>query len=277
MPTLNLVGCGRVGKTLAHLWHQHQTLQIQDVLTTTSESAQAAVAFIGAGRAVSTLTQMRPADLWLIAVPDRQIAACAADMAQHLAHMAPATVFHGSGALGSAVLAPLREHRWQTASAHCILSFAAPATAVQQFAGTPCSIEGDEPAAEQLATLFTAIGAQCFAVAAEKKVLYHAAAVFGTNFLPVLQALAEELWRDSGVPPALLPQLRATLLRNAVDNVLALGPAAALTGPAARGDSALVETQGLAVQQWDAVAGDSYRALSVLARRLAQEGKLRHD
>ena len=105
--------------------------------------------------------------------------------------------------------------------------------------------------------------------------LYHAAAVFGTNFLPVLQALAEELWRDSGVPPALLPQLRATLLRNAVDNVLALGPAAALTGPAARGDSALVEAQGLAVQQWDAVAGDSYRALSELARRLAQEGKLR--
>lgn len=275
MHTLNLVGCGRVGKTLGHLWHQHQTLQIQDVLTTSSESAQAAVAFIGAGRAVEALAQMRPADLWLIAVPDRQIASCAAEMALHLAHLAPATAFHGSGALGSAVLAPLREQRWQTASAHCILSFAAPATAVQQFAGTPCGIEGDAPAAELLATLFTAISAQCFAVAAEKKVLYHAAAVFGTNFLPVLQALAEELWRDSGVPPALLPQLRATLLRNAVDNVLALGPAAALTGPAARGDSALVEAQGLAVQQWDAVAGDSYRALSELARRLAQEGKLR--
>lgn len=275
MPTLNLVGCGRVGKTLGYLWQQHQTLQIQDVLTTSAESAKAAVAFIGAGRAVESLAQMRPADLWLIAVPDRQIASCAADMARHLAHMAPAIAFHGSGALGSAVLAPLREHRWQTASAHCILSFASAASAVQQFAGTPCGIEGDAAATEQLAPLFTAIGAQCFAVAAEKKVLYHAAAVFGTNFLPVLQALAEELWRDSGVPPALLPQLRATLLRNAVDNVLALGPAGALTGPAARGDSALVDAQGRAVQQWDAVAGDSYRALSELARRLAQEGKLR--
>lgn len=277
MPTLNLVGCGRVGKTLAYLWHQHQTLQIQDVLTTSAESAQAAVAFIGAGRAVSTLAQMRAADLWLLAVPDRQIAACAADMAQHLAHMAPATVFHGSGALGSAVLAPLKEYGWQIASAHCILSFASAASAVQQFAGTPCGLEGDVAATDRLQPLYAAIGAQCFSVAADKKLLYHAAAVFGTNFLPVLQALAEELWRDSGVPAALLPQLRATLLRNAVDNVLALGPAAALTGPAARGDSALVEAQGRAVHQWDAAAGDSYRALSVLARRLAQEGKLRHD
>lgn len=277
MKTLNLIGCGRVGRTLGRLWQQHQTLQIQDVLTTSPESAQAAVDFMGAGHAVASLAQMRPADFWLIAVPDRQILESASVMAQTLAGMPPAMAFHASGALGSAVLAPLRERGWHVASAHCILSFATPAAAVQQFAGTPCGLEGDAAALHELRSVFTAIGAECFAVAADKKVLYHAAAVFGTNFLPVLQALAEDLWRDSGVPPELLPRLRASLLRNAVDNVLALGPADALTGPAARGDTALVQRQGQAVSDWDPTAGEAYRALSELARRLAREGKLRPD
>lgn len=277
MRTLNLVGCGRVGKTLGRLWQQHQTLQIQDVLTTSAESAQAAVDFMGAGRGVESLAQMRPANFWLIVVPDRQIQESARAMAQALAGKPPAMVFHASGALGAAVLAPLRERGWRVASAHCILSFATPAAAVQQFAGTPCGLEGDAAALNELRPVFTAIGAECFAVEADKKVLYHAAAVFGTNFLPVLQALAEDLWRDSGVPPELLPRLRASLLRNAVDNVLALGPADALTGPAARGDTALVQRQGQAVSDWDPTAGEAYRALSELARRLVREGKLRPD
>ncbi|PHM18944.1 MAG: hypothetical protein CK604_15215 [Curvibacter sp. PD_MW3] len=277
MKTLNLIGCGRVGRTLGRLWHTQGVLQVQDVLTTSAASAQAAVDFIGAGRAVNDLSAMRLADLWLIAVPDRQIHESARAMAQTLASRPPAMAFHASGALGSAVLAPLRERGWHVASAHCILSFATPATAVQQFAGTPCGLEGDAAALHELRPVFAAIGAECFDVAADKKVLYHAAAVFDTNFLPVLQALAEDLWRDSGVPPELLPRLRASLLRNAVDNVLALGPAGALTGPAARGDTALVQRQEQAVSAWDPTAGEAYRALSQLALRLAREGKLRQD
>jgi predicted short-subunit dehydrogenase-like oxidoreductase (DUF2520 family) len=270
MLTLNLVGCGRVGKTLAHLWHAHQTLRIQDVLTTSLESATEATRFIGAGHAVQKLSQMQAADLWMVAVPDRQIAASAAEMAQALADLAPATAFHCSGALDASTLSHLHERGWQVASAHCILSFASPAVAVQQFAGTPCGIEGEAIAAARLQPVFSAIGARCFALEADKKVLYHAAAVFATNFLPVLQSVAEDLWRDSGVPPELLPQLRSTLLRNAVDNLLALGPAGALTGPAARGDTDLVSRQAQAVADWNATAGNAYRALSELASRLAR-------
>lgn len=272
LPTLNLIGAGRVGRTLARLWHTQGVLQVQDVLTTSAASAQAAVDFIGAGRAVTDLAAMQPADLWLLAVPDRQIAASAQALAAVVAstQSAPALAFHASGALSSTELQALHNLGWQTASAHCILSFASPATAVQQLAGTPCGLEGDAAALAQLQPLLSAIGARCFTVAADKKVLYHAAAVFATNFLPVLQAQAESLWRDSGVPPELLPHLRQTLLRNAVDNVLAFGPAGALTGPAARGDTALVQRQGQAVAQWDATAGAAYQALSELAQRLAR-------
>jgi len=58
-------------------------------------------------------------------------------------------------------------------------------------------------------------------------------------------------------------------LRNAVGNIITLGPQAALTGPAARGDTAAIALQGAAVTAWDAPTGAAYAALSALALRLA--------
>jgi predicted short-subunit dehydrogenase-like oxidoreductase (DUF2520 family) len=271
LKTLNLVGAGRVGQTLARLWQQQATFAIQDVLTTTPASAQAACAAIGAGRPVADVRAMRPADVWMLAVPDAQLPQAAQTLAAALAE--PALAFHCSGALGSAQLAPLAVLGWQTASAHCILSFASVEAAVAQFPGTACALEGQSQACGLLHPVFTAIGARCFGVASKHKLLYHAAAVFATNFLPVLQSVAEDAWRAAGVPAELIPDLRAKLLAHAVHNITTLGPAAALTGPAARGDTVAIARQALAVQAWDAEAGAAYDALSTLALRLAAQSR----
>jgi len=272
-PTVNLVGAGRVAQTLARLWHTHNTLAIQDVLTTSLPSAQAACTVIGAGNPVPQMQAMRSADVWMLAVPDAQLAACAQALAatQGSAQTSPAPlVFHCSGAQGSTTLAPLAALGWQVASAHCILSFASVAAALEQFPGTPCALEGDAAACAVLRPAFSAIGARCFDVASGDKLLYHAAAVFATNFLPVLQSTAEDLWRSTGMPADLIPGLRTALLRNAVANITTLGPQAALTGPAARGDTAAIARQAAAVTAWDAPTGAAYAALSALALRLAQ-------
>ena len=267
--TLNLIGCGRVGQTLARLWTQQRTLALHDVCTTRLDRAQAAVALVGAGHAVDVLATMRPAPLWMLAVPDAQLPSVAQALAQEQRHAPPALVFHCSGALDTQVLEPLRAIGWQVASAHCILSFASVPAAVQQFPGTPCALEGDAAAVATLRPLFSAIGAQCFDVASADKLRYHAAAVFATNFLPVLQTVAEDLWLSSGVPRALIAGLRASLLRNAVDNITRLGPQAALTGPAARGDTAAITRQAQALHTYDPQVGAAYEALSALALRIA--------
>jgi predicted short-subunit dehydrogenase-like oxidoreductase (DUF2520 family) len=269
MKTLNLVGCGRVGQTLARRWHLQNTFVIQDVLTTSMDSAHTACVFIGAGHAVADLQSMRPADLWMIATPDALVAQAAANLARHASTWAPAIAFHCSGALGAAQLTPLTAWGWPTASAHCILSFASAAAAVEQFPGTPCALEGDPVARELLNAAFTAIGARCFDVVSEQKLLYHAAAVFATNFLPVLQAVAEDAWRSTGVPDELIAHLRVSLLNNAVANITRLGPKGALTGPAARGDHAAIARQAQVVSAWDKEAGAAYEALSALALRMS--------
>lgn len=295
LATLNLVGAGRVGQTLARLWHTQGTFAIQDVRTTSEASAQAACHFIGAGTPVAPQHAMRAAEVWMLAVPDAQVAAAAQALANAVteskplarsgnAPLAPAMpsepagtpgasplVFHCSGALGAVLLAPLAALGWHTASAHCILSFAQAATAVAQFGGTPCALEGDPHACAVLRPAFAAIGAQCFDLESRHKLLYHAAAVFATNFLSVLQAVAEDAWQATGVPAHLIPGLRASLLANAVANITTLGPAAALTGPAARGDTMAIARQALAVGAWDAQAGQAYEALSALALRIAAQ------
>lgn len=273
-----MLGCGRVGRTLGRLWHTHGVFKIQDVLTRSQTSADEAVAFIGSGRAVTRLNDMRSADVWMLAVPDGQIKSVAEELSnQAVAGVfiaSNAIIFHSSGALSSAELQALSALGCQTASAHCILSFSAPSSAITQFVGTPCALEGDAVATQVLQPAFEAIGAKCFDLAAKDKILYHAAAVFATNFLPVLQVVAADLWQSTGMPKELIAPLNASLLQKAVQNIAAQGASKALTGPAARGDTELVAMQGAAVASWSADAGAAYTALSQLASKIAKDGNI---
>jgi predicted short-subunit dehydrogenase-like oxidoreductase (DUF2520 family) len=278
LKTLNILGCGRVGSTLGYLWREQGVFHIQDVHNNSAASADQAVQFMGAGRPVQHLGDMRPADVWMVAVPDGQINSVANQLSNtDIAGVfiaSNAIVFHCSGALASAELQPLRDKGAQVASAHCILSFSAPSSAVTQFSGTPCALEGDDLATQTLRPAFEAIGANCFDLAATDKVLYHAAAVFATNFLPVLQVVAADLWQSTGMPKELIAPLNASLLNKAVQNIAAQGAAKALTGPAARGDTELVALQGAAVAEWNDQAGAAYAALSQLATRIAKNGTI---
>lgn len=285
---LNLIGAGRVGRTLASLWQAlgpQGPVQLQDVLTRNPASAAQAVAELGAGRAVDRLDQMRPADVWLLATPDATLADLAVLLAAHLdtaataagvaAHNRPPVLaWHCSGFLPADVLAPLRGAGCALASVHPALSFAEPARARAQFAGTTCALEGDAPAVATAQRCLAAVGGQCFTLASQDKPLYHAAAVLASNFLPVLQAAAAELWQGCGMPAERVTPLWQGFVRQVSANLLNLGPAAALTGPAARGDWAVVEAETAALAQRDAALAQAYQALSLLAGRLARQGQV---
>lgn len=261
-----------MGQTLAALFHQHSQVQVQDLYSRSFSSAEQAVQFVGTGTPIAHIEQMRPADVWLLSVPDAQVALAAQALADvQGAKMAGSKVFHNSGFLSAAALQPLQDLGCLVASAHPVLNFASPETGVRQFVGTPCGLEGDAHALAWLQRAFTAIGGRCFEIASADKPLYHAAAVFSSNFTVVLQGLAQDAWRSAGVPEDLMRPLTEALLKSTVDNVLALGPAQALTGPAARGDTAVVKQQGDVVARWHAPAGEVYQLLSHLAVALKRQ------
>lgn len=276
---INVIGAGRVGEALMRLMRALPQTRIGDVLSTRVETAQAVVDRVGAGRAVAALSDMRAAELWLLTVPDDRIETVAADLADARRPQAeqPAAAVHCSGFLSSEALAPLRGLGWGLASCHPVRSFADPETSARQFPGTYCGVEGDAATVALMTDLVAAIGGRPFTVSTEKKALYHAAAVFSNNFTVVLQAIALDAWNAAEVDPDVARGLCSGLLGNTAENVARLGPAGALTGPAARGDTAVVNRQADIVAAWEPDAALIYRLLSDAAGRLKRSGSAFSD
>lgn len=258
--TLNLVGAGHVGRVLGRLFAQHGTFALHDVLTRSQASAHAAIGFIGAGCAAGSIAAMRPARVWLLAVSDDQIApACAALAEAH--DLQGAVVLHCSGARASTELQAARARGALVASVHPIRSFADPDAVARDFGGTFCGIEGDAGALALLIPAFEAIGAHTVAIDAAAKTVYHAAAVFASNYLVTVLDAALRAYQAAGVPEDVARELARPLATETMANVFRLGPAAALSGPVARGDMATVARQQGALAAWDAPTGELYAAL----------------
>jgi len=267
--TFNVIGCGRVGKTLARLWTEHNAFLLRCVLNSSWESGLRAVDFIGVGRAVEDFHQLEEADLIMISAPDDAIPACCEQLCRSGVLRSGTIVFHCSGSLPSAVLAPARRHNAWIASAHPVKSFVEPHVAVQTFAGTFCALEGDPQACEVLRDALQRCGAVPFSLAPQSKTIYHAATVFVCNYLAALMEVGLRCFEKAGVPRETAVKVAEPLVRETVDNLFKLGPIRALTGPIARGDESVVARQIEALGEWDAHIRGLYKALGQVALELS--------
>ncbi len=270
MPTLNIVGCGHLGQTLARLWARAGVFEIRQVLNRSVESADKAVRFIGAGQAVGTQDALVPADFTLIATPDEAISRLCSALAQDGLFGAGQVVFHCSGALPASVLAPASRLGASVACVHPIRSFADPEQATMHFAGTWCGTDGDAQALSLLEPAFHAIGARTVAIDPARKNIYHGAAVFASNYVVAVLELALQAYEKAGVPRAIALQLIEPLVRGTVNNVIAHDTTGALSGPIARGDTATVLRQYRALRRWDKGVGRAYRTLAKPAAAIAR-------
>jgi predicted short-subunit dehydrogenase-like oxidoreductase (DUF2520 family) len=271
MKSLNIIGCGNVGKVLGRLFHEAGIFEIRGILNRSRSSAEGAAAFIGAGCALSGYDEMSAADLYLIASSDDAIAGSAEALAASGLAIKGRVVFHVSGALPGSILAPVQALGGEVASVHPVKSFANPAESVQSFEGTWCGVEGDAAAAAELTEAFTAIGARPFPVDSRYKAIYHAGSVFVCNYLASLMEVGLRAYEKGGLPRETALQVMEPLVRGTLDNVFAMGPAQALTGPIARGDAAVVGRQLEALEEWDHEVADIYKGLGRVALSLARQ------
>jgi predicted short-subunit dehydrogenase-like oxidoreductase (DUF2520 family) len=135
------------------------------------------------------------------------------------------------------------------ATLHPLQSFASVDQAVSLVPGSFCTIEGDESALAIVRQIVEDLGGIVLEITAEKKTLYHAAAVAASNYLVTLIYLALELDKAAGLLGdtsfnALLPLIKGTL-----NNIGKKGIPNALTGPIARGDVATVSAHLKAIEK----------------------------
>jgi len=201
-----------------------------------------------------------------LAVPDGAVGS----MAARVAEMGPPdglAIVHVSGALGLEVLAPLRPRA--VGSFHPLQSFPFPRDPAA-FRGITVAVDATTPALlRRLSALARRLGARPKHVRDGQRVLYHAAAVFASNFVDVVVAEAVRLlmgigWTRKEAETALTP-----LVEGAVDNIKHRGVVAALTGPIRRGDADTVARHLAAVDN-----PDLYRMLALVALDIARQAGL---
>ena len=269
VPPLTVIGAGRVGKTLARCLHQHNLVTIVDIVARRSENAIAAVQFIGAGKACDSFNELAHADIFMLTVPDDQITSCCAQLAASGRLSSTSTVFHCSGALPAAVMVDATRCGAAVASLHPVRSFADPAHVAEHFIGTYFGIEGDAAALKVLLPMFNALGARTVALHPSSKTLYHAAAVFASNYIVTVLAAARDAYVAAGIPADIAIELMAPLTTETIQNVWRLGPEAALTGPVARGDTDTVAHHQQALFAWNPSIGSLYQQLAEATRTVA--------
>lgn len=247
MQTINIIGCGRLGKTLGYLIQQSGSSAIQDICNRSRESSVAAAQFIGAGRPC-LIDELAPADIYLITAPDDAIAAICAELVAKHKLQKNSIVLHCSGSLSSGVLKSAQTLGCYIASLHPIKSFADPAKSVKTFTDTFCAFEGSAEAYTVINSLFSAIGGKVFSIEKNQKALYHAAAVFASNYLVTLSHIATQCYEKAGVSSDIVTQIVQQLMTTTLHNLATLPPAKALTGPIARGDIQTISKHLVALQ-----------------------------
>ncbi|MBI4357350.1 MAG: DUF2520 domain-containing protein [Gammaproteobacteria bacterium] len=268
MKTLNIIGCGRVGRTLARLWHEANVFEIQDVLTRSFSSSHQAVEFIGQGNAIHAYDALGDAEVTLIATTDEAISLVAKKLVEAGKVRKEMIVFHTSGALSSRILKISEDKGAFVASVHPLMSFADLKLSMASFPGSYCCMEGNAFACAVLEGAFQKIGGQVFTISHEHKTLYHAASVLASNYVVTLMEAACQAYQRSGVDHCLAEKIVSSLVNNAVKNVTTLGASAALTGPLKRGEHSIVETHEQALRQWNEKAGCFYKAATQLTTEL---------
>jgi predicted short-subunit dehydrogenase-like oxidoreductase (DUF2520 family) len=243
MPALRIVGAGRAGTSLAGAL-ERRGWSVHGLLGRGDDPRDAAVGV----------------DLCVIATPDHAVATTAAAVVP----VPDTVVAHLSGALGLDVLAPHRRR----ASIHPLVGLPDRERGAELLAsGVWFALAGDP----MVRAVVEDLGGRVVIIDDDDRAAYHAAATVASNHTVALMAQVERLAAGAGVPlAAYLDLVRAT-----IDNVAALGPAGALTGPAARGDWATVDAHLRAAGPKEAPL---YLALARAAAELAgQPWPAAHD
>ncbi len=181
------------------------------------------------------------ADLLVVAVRDDAIEQVAERLGPRTGRVAAAV--HLSGLKSVTALDALEV---PTGSFHPLQTLPDPEMGAERLAGAWIAVTSDDDyLADRLFAFAASLGSKPFELRDEQKALYHAAAAAAANTPLAAMAMSEHLFRAAGVDPV----VAEPLVRAVIDNGLSIGPEAALTGPAARGDVGTVAAQIRAVQE----------------------------
>jgi len=214
----------------------------------------------GGRRSASAQALVDTSDVVFLTVPDDAIRPAA----ESLAWDSGKSAVHCSGASSLDLLTHAARQGAAVGVFHPLQSFATAEQAERNLPGSAFGIEASSDALlADLREMAASLGGTPLTVSGDKAI-YHASAVFASNYLVTLLDVASSLWRTLGLSQedglrALLPLVRGT-----IENLETIGLPDALTGPIVRGDVGTIERHLSALAE---VAPDVLPLYKELARR----------
>jgi predicted short-subunit dehydrogenase-like oxidoreductase (DUF2520 family) len=264
-PVVGLIGPGRAGVGLALALvqagytvrlHGRRKKKVPAPLTLTVGDGDAPPPWIAEAGVV------------ILAVRDDGIRPLAEALAATRAITPDHVVLHLSGAQGQEALGPLVTTRAALGSLHPLQTIVEPERAAARLKGAWAAVEGMPRAVEAAERLARDLGMRPFLIATKAKAIYHAGAVFASNYLVVVEAMAQRLLRHAGLTDADAWAALRPLVEGTLENLGSAEPKDALTGPIARGDTATIVRH---IESLTLDDGKLYRALGRAALELAQK------
>jgi predicted short-subunit dehydrogenase-like oxidoreductase (DUF2520 family) len=244
-------------------------------------AAQKAATFIGPDvSAIRLETMPARAQRILIAVPDDALGCVATTLADAWVRggMGGGVALHTSGARGPEALTTLATQGVSCGAIHPLQTIANPEQGVTALSGIAFGITASGPALEWSLEIVRLLGGEALCIRAEQRTLYHAAAVFASNYVTGSLDAAGILMKHAGIEEAQAMRALAPLVRASVENALAMGPLRALTGPVERADSGTIAAHLTAVSGQAPSVRELYRSAGLhlvdMARRKHPETNL---
>lgn len=272
-PNVAIVGCGKVGTTLA-IWLADRGYDIVGVASKSLSSARQAAEFAGTGTFGQTNWEISSqADIVFISTPDGIISEICSEIAEHKGFKEGAVVLHCSGAHPSTILSAAKDCGASIGSMHPLQSFASISKEKNPFQGILAAVEGEGPAVARARQIAKNLGATGYTIRTEAKMLYHASAVVASNYLVALVGFALKLMGVAGISDADAFAGLKPLINGTLGNIEKVGITAALTGPISRGDVDTVRQhlETMAIQSPELVP--LYKALGTNTVDIAQSAE----
>jgi predicted short-subunit dehydrogenase-like oxidoreductase (DUF2520 family) len=262
-PTVSIVGAGRVGGAIG-LALARAGYTITAAWSRSRAGRQRAHNLLGVP-VLEPADTAAAGDVVFLSVPDDALAGMAEQIAAGV-HKGQFVV-HTSGGMPVATLAPLEDAGARIGSLHPLQTVPDAQRGAEALQGAAVAVTSDDAERLALMRLARAWGGRPFVLADDAKRVYHAAAVFASNYVVSTVWAATTLFQQIGIRNA--GDLLSPLVRATVDNVLQRGGPKSITGPVARGDVELVRRHVDALRQADRADGAIADAYGALARMTA--------
>ena len=236
------IGGGRAGTSFAKVLQETDKFDVKAITCLTEQEAEDSARFIGNIEYIGTDNKkaIEYGSIIFITTPDDIINKVADEIAENY-NLKNKYIFHISGSRSSDILSNCKSKGAYIGSIHPLQALPSFEKGAENIKKAYFCIEGDKNAVKMGQEIVASINNQFFTIDSNLKGLYHAAAVFASNYINATCFEAYSIFKQLGIEEDTILEIIKPLIKGTVNNIEELGIINSLTGPISRGDINTIE------------------------------------